>query len=204
VCSISYRVPPHALCPQKYLKLSVAVGSARLDSTICTSSLPCLQTVFYIVDLLAISESTSHRFAPFKYAPPPIRFSFGAVRGTSADRRIRVTVRSAQKSLSGRIYLTYCKSAHAAGCPTALSYSHGSTVYHYVCPFTRFPITLIARPPCHRRAVVVILPLLSCRLGFPSVQAGIVIAAMRSTVQYSTVQLQFSLPQWFQIGRRRG
>jgi hypothetical protein len=77
-------------------------------------------------------------------------------------------------------------------------YSHGSTVHHFKLPLqhplTLFPITLTARPPCHRHVVlvVVILPLLSYRLGFCSVHDGTQMRAQHST-------RQFSPPQWFQL-----
>jgi len=59
-------------------------------------------------------------------------------------------------------------------------------IHHYLCANALFPITLIARPPCHRH-VVVILPLLSCRLGFCSVQDGTAMCMQYSPLQYSTI-----------------
>jgi hypothetical protein len=68
--------------------------------------------------------------------------------------------------------------------PKLLSRIYSHALYHYVCPFTLFPITLTARPPCHSRAVVVILPLLSCRLGFHSYR---LVYCDGCDAQYSTV-----------------
>jgi hypothetical protein len=204
-CEVNNTSPPHP--PSSSLDIYLLL-TRRVDAWLVRIRKFILSHYYYLLvqhnqhitlSVYPPKPPTTTRHATIDAFLPCIRCTVCTVRPVpravvvANHRRARGQPRIVSRSCERNVRPAVCGVPHSL-----VSYSHGPTSPLYTPPHH---INCPPRPRCHRRAVVVILPLLSRRLGFHSVRAGTANAAMRSI--YSTLLTPGRRSQFFRIQSRR-